>query len=849
MQFSMRSLGGKLTVSTALVLLLCLLLFLLTSWGALTFYAEREARNNASLHLSLVKQAYNANNASLTTALQAVASNKELVSSITRTGGPTQTYLNEIGSPVQNRFSLSALDVVSPNRMLLAQLEKDNNNHQIPGNAIMLVDTATQGRIVSSLQPEKFSITPTKNNLWVLRIALPIYSPQHTMAGVLLATQPIDDTLAQTLALHSNTSIFLCLTGQVQGMAGTLLNHTRLSSPVSKVCHSHAQSISDGTQHYITSESALTPASQVADSPQLLIINVEPPITVMLYNFRVLLLLLGIGICTTAIGILLLAWITRAFLTQPLQKLQTQAQTQVFENVGIVLPARDELQTLSHSFDLLSDSLASESQVMMEQMSNMLVMSDALISTVNLEQLLGEIVARLGHIMQAKHVSLLLYGREMLSPWAVARWSETGTAGTFSPVPLSIPKSEPSQLQETGAVTVHADPDGDVTMAATTKMLALSNPISGKRQAVQMPHFPQTPYGIRRPRIPRPALRDLDMTLARMVIAKQKIAYDEDIAASPQEQDGWARMARDADYGAVIAVPLLLQDQAIGAFMLYFDKPYLVSKRDTFLLSTAAIQASMAIQNALLFAEVKDKNAALERANALKSQFLANVTHELRSPLHSIIGYGSMIVEGFVEGELSPQQEEDIRFIVRRAEDLSHLVDEMLDLSKIEADKIEVRPEPVELALGLRDIINSLKLMADEKSLYLTLDMQEHLPLVLADSHRLRQVITNLVSNALKFTEQGGVTIRCTHMPDINMVRIAVQDTGIGISPAALGFIFEAFRQADGSTTRRFGGTGLGLTIAKKLVELQGGEIAVESIVGQGSTFSLTLPIAAPLTT
>ena len=843
MQFSMRSLGAKLTISAALVLLLCLLLFLLTTWSALTFYAEHEARNNTTLHLSLVKQAYNANNASLTSALQAVASNKGIISSVTRTGGPTQTYLSAVGSPVQSRFSLSALDVVAPNHTLLAQLEKDKNNHQLPVNAIMLVDMATQGRITTSLQPETFSLTPTQNDAWVLRIALPIYSPQHTTSGILLATQPIDDTLAQTLALHANASIFLCLTGQVRGMAGALLNHTRFSSSISGICQSQAQSISDGTQHYITSGSAVTPAYQPAASPRLLIIDVEPPITVTLYNFHVLLLLLGIGICTLAIGILLLAWITRAFLTQPLQKLQTQAQAQVFENAGIILPAQDELQTLSHSFDLLSDSLASESQVMMEQMSNMLVMSDALISTVNLEQLLGEIVARLGHIMQAKHVSLLLYGREMLSPWAVARWSETGTTGTLSPVPLSTSKSETSQLQE--AVTVHADPDGDVTMAATTKMLALSNAVSGKRQAVQIPHSPQITYGLRRPRIPRPALRDLDMILARMVIAKQKIAYDEDIASDPQDRDGWARMARDAGYGAVIAVPLLLQDQAIGAFMLYFDKPYLVSKRDTFLLSTAAIQASMAIQNALLFAEVKDKNAALERANALKSQFLANVTHELRSPLHSIIGYGSMIVDGFVEGELSPQQEEDIRFIVRRAEDLSHLVDEMLDLSKIEADKIEVRPEPVELALGIRDIINSLKLMADEKRLYLTLDMEEQLPLVLADSHRLRQVITNLVSNALKFTEQGGVTIRCTHIPDVHMVRIAVQDTGIGISPAALGFIFEAFRQADGSTTRRFGGTGLGLTIAKKLVELQGGEIAVESTVGQGSTFSLTLPTAA----
>jgi signal transduction histidine kinase len=134
--------------------------------------------------------------------------------------------------------------------------------------------------------------------------------------------------------------------------------------------------------------------------------------------------------------------------------------------------------------------------------------------------------------------------------------------------------------------------------------------------------------------------------------------------------------------------------------------------------------------------------------------------------------------------------------------------------------------------------------MANEKELALTLEIEDDLPQVLADGHRLRQVVTNLVSNALKFTETGGVTIRCSQLKQQEMLRIAVSDTGIGISPAALEYIFEAFRQADGSTTRRFGGTGLGLAIARKLIELQGGEIAVESVPGEGSTFSFSLPIA-----
>jgi len=330
-----------------------------------------------------------------------------------------------------------------------------------------------------------------------------------------------------------------------------------------------------------------------------------------------------------------------------------------------------------------------------------------------------------------------------------------------------------------------------------------------------------------------------------MAMQKQKITYAEDIAPIYQERgETWSRMALETGYRSVIAIPLLLQEQAIGAIILYDNKPREVTRSDTFLLSTAAIQAAMAIQNTLLFVEVKDKNAALERVNHLKSQFLATVTHELRTPLHSIISYGALILEGFVEGELTVEQEEHIQFIVRRAEDLTRLVDDMLDLSKIEADRLEVKVEPLSLESNLTEVVNQLKPMANNKGLYLMLEIDDALPMALADSHRLRQVVINMVSNALKFTEKGGVTIRCVLLERYDMLRISVHDTGIGISPAALDYIFEAFRQADGSTTRRFGGTGLGLTIARKLIELQGGEVSVESTVGQGSTFSFTLPFA-----
>src|SRR5260221_1003961 len=502
---------------------------------------------------------------------------------------------------------------------------------------------------------------------------------------------------------------------------------------------------------------------------------------------------------------------------------------------------------LARSFSLLSESLnmqENESNVITKRMSELLVMSDVLISTLNLEDLLGEIVSRLGQIMQVKNVALLLYGREMQSPWAVAQWSDQQQLSNGH-----MPAG--NSTQQHGAVTVHTDPTGDIAMVVTSKLAAIPAPrslppSSGKRSAIRAPKLTSQmeQSGVHRPRIPRPALRDLDMILARMAMQKQKIAYGEDIQKIYQDRgEAWCRIALAAGYRSVIAVPLLLQEQAIGAAVFYGDKPYQVSRRDTFLLSTAAIQAAMAIQNALLFAEAKDKNDTLERLNHLRSQFLATVTHELRTPLHSIISYGALILEGFVEGELTSEQEEHIQFMVHRAEDLSHLVDDMLDLSKIEADRLEVKVEPLSIGPCLKEVINQLKPLANNKGLYLALDMADGLPMVLADSHRIRQIVINLVSNALKFTEQGGVSIRCMPLESYDMLRVSVHDSRIGISPAVLGYIFEAFRQADGSTTRRFGGTGLGLTIARKLIELQGGEVAVESIVGQGSTFSFTLPM------
>jgi signal transduction histidine kinase len=562
------------------------------------------------------------------------------------------------------------------------------------------------------------------------------------------------------------------------------------------------------------------------------------------------------------LGLFILIFATSVIVIRPLRRLQVQTHilTQGSNTTSLAVPHTNELSWLFQTFTTATEALYGENQVLIEQMSKLLVMNDALMSTLNLEQLLGEFVLQVGNIMQTHHVSLLLYGRESIAPWAVAQWDRESTTDTTEAQAESQNKRE----TPSNTVSVYIDPNNDISMAATTKMTALPKlDTNHKAQAVQdtpeaneqaeqidlteQPTHriqPKEAYGTCTTRIPRTAMREVDVILARMAIQRHKIVYSEDISAIyEQRKEHWAQLALAAGYRAAITVPLLLQDQAIGAFTLYCDQIHPIRQRDTFLLSTAALQTSMAIENALLFAEVKNKNAALERANQLKSQFLANVTHELRTPLHSIISYGALILEGFVDGPLTAEQEQSIQFMVHSAEELAQLVDDLLDLSKIEADRLEIRPEPLTLAPRLEKVVEQLRPMANNKNLTLTLEIEDRLPQAMADGHRIRQVVTNLVSNALKFTEQGGVTIRCNYLKQRGMLRVAVTDTGIGISPAALEYIFEAFRQADGSTTRRFGGTGLGLAIARKLVELQGGEIAVESAPGEGSTFSFTLPI------
>jgi signal transduction histidine kinase len=258
------------------------------------------------------------------------------------------------------------------------------------------------------------------------------------------------------------------------------------------------------------------------------------------------------------------------------------------------------------------------------------------------------------------------------------------------------------------------------------------------------------------------------------------------------------------------------------------------------LLRTFATQSALAIQNARLFQEIEDKSRQLEAASRHKSEFLANMSHELRTPLNAIIGFSEVLVDRMF-GELTEKQDEYLKDIYASGQHLLSLINDILDLSKIEAGRMELEVTDFDLPSAIDNALILVRERATRRGITLGHSVDERLGSIRGDERKVKQVLLNLLSNALKFTPEGG-RIDVSARAHDGVAEVSVADTGVGIAPEDQEAVFEEFRQV-GTADKKVEGTGLGLALSRKFIELHGGRIWVESQVGHGSTFTFTLPV------
>jgi signal transduction histidine kinase len=336
----------------------------------------------------------------------------------------------------------------------------------------------------------------------------------------------------------------------------------------------------------------------------------------------------------------------------------------------------------------------------------------------------------------------------------------------------------------------------------------------------------------------RPVSRD-NLT-GRAMLDGLTIHVPDSAVLDPKEYADAVAMAREHKWRAAVAVPMLREGVAAGTLMLRKTQPGAFTSRQIELLETFAAQAVIAIENVRLFTEIQEKSHQLEVASQHKSQFLANMSHELRTPLNAILGYTEMMTDGLY-GDVPEKAQGVLERVQSNGRHLLGLINDVLDLSKIEAGQLVLAIEEYSVADMAATVLSATESLARAKNLKLGSAVAPDLPTGSGDARRLTQVLLNLVGNAIKFTDQGGVEIRAARAGD--RFEIAVVDTGPGIAPADQARIFDEFQQVDSTSTRRKGGTGLGLSISRHIVELHGGRITVDSEVGKGSTFRISLPV------
>jgi signal transduction histidine kinase len=312
---------------------------------------------------------------------------------------------------------------------------------------------------------------------------------------------------------------------------------------------------------------------------------------------------------------------------------------------------------------------------------------------------------------------------------------------------------------------------------------------------------------------------------------------DEQAPVAPQVHPIMVRLG----YRALLAVPLLFEDRITGGLVVWRGEAGHFSREVVSLLETFATQSVMAIQNARLFRDIEDKSRQLEVASQHKSEFLANMSHELRTPLNAIIGF-SEVLAARMFGAVNAKQAEYLQDILESGQHLLSLINDILDLSKIEAGRMELEAADFDLPSAIENALILVRERASRRGITLASTVDEHLGLIRGDERKVKQVLLNLLSNALKFTPEGGrIDVRAA-LRD-GRAEVSVADTGVGIAPEDQEAVFEEFRQV-GTADKKVEGTGLGLALSRKFVELHGGRLWVESERGRGATFTFTLPVS-----
>jgi signal transduction histidine kinase len=328
--------------------------------------------------------------------------------------------------------------------------------------------------------------------------------------------------------------------------------------------------------------------------------------------------------------------------------------------------------------------------------------------------------------------------------------------------------------------------------------------------------------------------------MGRMALTREPVQVA-DILHDATYQSRVREIVLRTGYRAVLAVPLLRESDIIGGLVINRKTPGEFEPGTIELLRTFATQSALAIQNARLFQELEEKSRQLEIADRHKSEFLASMSHELRTPLNAVIGFSEVLLERMF-GEINPKQEEYLQDILSSGRHLLSLINDILDLAKIEAGRMELEVADFHLPQAIDNSVTLVRERAARRSIALDVAIDPELGEIKGDERKVKQVLLNLLSNAIKFTPEGGRVDVHAGLVD-GVAEISVRDTGVGIAPEDHEAVFEEFRQVGTDYAKKHEGTGLGLTLSRRFVELHGGKIWVKSQVGQGATFTFTLPV------